>query len=61
MFYHLNFNYHYKFKNDTNIAVYIIIALIYQQCFIIIIVIGHTQSKAPDPIRTPKLSDWRHG
>jgi hypothetical protein len=25
------------------------------------IVIGHTQPKAPDPIRTPKLSGWRRG
>ncbi len=26
-----------------------------------IFVIGHTQPKAPDPIRTPKLSGWRRG
>ena len=26
-----------------------------------IFVIGHTKPKAPDPIRTPKLSGLRHG
>ena len=25
------------------------------------IVVVHTKSNAPDPIRTPKLSDFRHG
>ena len=35
-------------------------------CFILRIrthnfVIGHTKPKAPDPIRTPKLSGLRHG
>jgi hypothetical protein len=25
------------------------------------IVVVHTKLKAPDPIRTPKLSDFRHG
>ena len=34
---------------------------IYLASYIIDIASGHTKSKAPDPFRTPKLSDLRRG
>ena len=39
----------------------IIFIHIYINLFALLIAVGHTKPKAPDPIRTPKLSDLRRG
>ena len=34
---------------------------VYNQIYDLTIAVVHTKLKTPDPIRTPKLSDFRHG